>query len=140
MSQITAFDPVSDALPSGTANRFNEMSSEDFIRIMFTELSNQDPFQPNDSAALLEQLNSIRSIESDLTLVDKLESLVSENQLSSAANLIGKTVSGLTADNERVSGRVVSVVRQGSDVHVELESGHRLELGSVETIDLPESA
>ncbi|MHC5005226.1 MAG: flagellar hook capping FlgD N-terminal domain-containing protein [Planctomycetota bacterium] len=140
MSQITAFDPVQDALAGSSVNRFNEMSSEDFIRIMFTELSNQDPFQPNDSAALLEQLNSIRSIESDLTLVDKLESLVSENQLASAANLIGKTVSGLTADNERVTGRVVSVSRQGDDVHLELDSGFRLALDSVETIDLPNAA
>ena len=91
MSQIPAFDTTSAALTtSRTANRFNEMSSEDFIRIIFTELSNQDPFEPNDSGALLEQLNSIRSIESDLQLVDQLQSLVFENQLGAAAGLIGQ--------------------------------------------------
>ena len=138
MSQITAFDPIeqSGATAPRTANRFSEMSSEDFIRIMFTELSNQDPFQPNDSAALLEQLNSIRSIESDLTLVDRLESLVTENQLASAANLIGKMVTGLTEDNDRVSGQVISVLRQGDEVFVELDSGARLSVNAIESIDL----
>ena len=94
-------------------NRFTELSSEDFIKIIFTELQNQDPFQPNDSAALLEQLNSIRSIESDIQLSSRLEDIVFQNQLSSAGNLIGKRVAGLTADAQRVGGTVESVARTG---------------------------
>lgn len=136
MSQLSTVDPLQEAVQTPrTVNRFNDMSSEDFIRIMFTELSNQDPFQPNDSSALLEQLNSIRSIESDLTLVDQLKALVLENQLASAANLIGKHVTGLTSANDRVTGQVVSVTRQGNDVELELDSGHRLSIESVEAID-----
>ena len=134
MSQITAFDPVQDALAGSSVNRFNEMSSEDFIRIMFTELSNQDPFQPNDSGALLEQLNSIRSIESDLTMMDQLQTLVVENQLASAANLIGKAVSGLTADALPVEGTVASVVRENNSVLLELDTGHRVPMESVTQI------
>ena len=59
MSQIQAFDPALTELQARTPSRFDSLSSEDFIRIMFAELANQDPFQPNDSAALLDQLNSI---------------------------------------------------------------------------------
>ena len=54
------------------SNRFNELSSEDFMQIIFTELQQQDPFEPNDSSALLEQLNSIRAIESDIELTKNL--------------------------------------------------------------------
>jgi flagellar hook assembly protein FlgD len=110
------------------------MSSEDFIQIIFTELSNQDPFQPNDSGALLEQLNSIRSIESDLTMMDQLQTLVVENQLASAANLIGKAVSGLTADALPVEGTVASVVRENNSVLLELDTGHRVPMESVTQI------
>jgi flagellar basal-body rod modification protein FlgD len=136
MSQITGFTPLdaAGAAASPRANRFSDMSTEDFIKIIFTELSHQDPFQPNDSAALLEQLNSIRSIESDLTLVEQLRSLVLENQLASASNLIGKQVSGLTADAQRVNGQVISVLRQGEDVLLELDSGHLLAMDSIEAI------
>src|SRR5690606_16146731 len=102
-----------------TPNQFREMSSEEFINIIFTELSNQDPFEPTDSAALLQQLSSIRSIESDVKLSQQLETLVHENQLASAGNLIGKIVGGLTQDNQRVAGWVVSAHREGNDVYLE---------------------
>ena len=66
MSAINALTGGSTA--SAPTSRFTELSSEEFIKIIFTELQNQDPFKPNDSSALLEQLNSIRSIESDIEL------------------------------------------------------------------------
>jgi len=110
------------------------MSSEEFVKIIFTELANQDPFDPNDSAALLEQLNSIRSIESDLEMMQQLESLVHENQLASAGTLIGNFIGGLTEDNNRVAGYVVSVIRQGDTVSLELDNGWVVPIDNVETI------
>ena len=46
MSAINSFNPVDAAARASTPSRFSEMSTEDFIRIIFTELSSQDPFQP----------------------------------------------------------------------------------------------
>ena len=70
MSAINAL--AGSGAPAATGSRFNELSSEEFIKIIFTELQNQDPFKPNDSGALLEQLNSIRSIESDIEMSNRL--------------------------------------------------------------------
>jgi flagellar basal-body rod modification protein FlgD len=138
MSQISAFDPTDQALRSTTPNGFSSLRSEDFIRVIFAELANQDPFEPSDSAALLEQLSSIRSIESDLSLGERLEALVFQNQLASASNLIGKLVSGLSASNDRITGTVVSVVRQGDQVALELDTGWLLPVDGVEQIiDVP---
>jgi len=139
MTQISAFNPADAALQqSQVPSQFSKMSSEDFIRIIFTELSNQDPFQPNDSAALLEQLDSIRSIEADIKLTDQLQSLVFENQLASASAMIGKFIGGLTASNDRVAGYVVSVIRQGDEVNLELDNGWVVPIGGVETVIDPE--
>ena len=55
MSQINV--DSSPAAPPPLKSRFNDMSSEEFMKIIFTELQQQDPFKPNDSSALLEQLN-----------------------------------------------------------------------------------
>ncbi len=134
MSQISAFDPTAEALRSPPTSGFSSMKSEDFIRVIFAELANQDPFQPSDSSALLEQLSSIRSIESDLQLMDQLKALVLENQLSSASNLIGRMVGGLSTTNDRVAGTVVSVIRQGDDVTLELDTGWLVPIVSVEQI------
>ncbi len=141
MSQIPAFDATDTALRTTTPNGFSSLKSEDFIRIIFTELANQDPFQPNDSSALLEQMNSIRSIESDIDLMDRLESLVFENKLAAGANLIGKVVQGLTTTNDRVAGAVMSVTRDGESLTLTLDNGMRMPLDNVETIfDLPGDA
>jgi len=121
--------------PPPARNRFNEMSSEDFLKIIFTELQQQDPFQPNDSSALLQQLNSIRSIESDISMGKKLEAIVFQNQLASASNLIGKRISGLTVDNERVAGQVKSVTRAGTDVSLVLHNNWVVPMQNLEYMD-----
>ena len=120
-------------------NRFNELSSEDFMQIIFTELQQQDPFEPNDSSALLEQLNSIRAIESDIDLTKNLESIVFQNKLASAGNLIGKTVEGVMPTGDRVVGNVFAVIRQGDDVSLQLDSGWELPADNVQVIVDPAS-
>ncbi len=138
MSQIPAFNPTDTALRETSPNGFSSLDSADFIRIMFTELANQDPFQPSDSSALLDQMNSIRSIESNIDLMDRLDTLVFENKLSSAANLIGKTVQGLSDQGLRVAGTVRTVLRQGDDVTLQLDTGWRLSIDNIERIEEPQ--
>ena len=120
-------------------NRFNELSSEDFMKIIFTELQQQDPFEPNDSSALLEQLNSIRAIESDIDLTKNLESIVFQNQLATAGNMIGKTIEGLTATNDRVVGNVFAVIREGDKVTLQLDTGWEVPADNVQVIVDPNS-
>ena len=134
MSQIPSVNPLDPINSRQISNGFQDLKSEDFIRIIFTELSNQDPFAPSDSSALLDQLNSIRSIESDLKLTQQLEDLVFENKLAAAANLIGKTVSGLSEGLVRVEGNVVSVNREGDNVILRLNTGDRIPIDNIETI------
>ncbi|MDG2020679.1 MAG: flagellar hook capping FlgD N-terminal domain-containing protein [Phycisphaerales bacterium] len=132
MSAIPA--AAASTVTGSDVNRFNEMSSEDFMQIIFTELQQQDPFEPNDSSALLDQLNSIRQIESDISMTEKLEDIVFQNQLSSAGNLLGKAVQGILPTGDAVAGTVLSVVRQGDAVSLELSSGWMLPMDNVEII------
>ena len=132
---MSAIPAAAASTVAGTSvNRFNEMSSEDFMQIIFTELQQQDPFEPNDSSALLDQLNSIRQIESDISMTEKLEDIVFQNQLSSAGNLLGKAVQGILPTGDSVAGTVLSVVRQGDSVSLELSSGWMLPMDNVEII------
>lgn len=99
------------------ANGFSQLSSGEFLRIILSELSNQDPLAPNDTAAILEQLSSIRNIETQTQLDTQLQSLVSQNSISTSANFIGRFVTGLDANNNTVDGIVESIsVREGEPV------------------------
>lgn len=134
MTQIPATNPLDTVARPNVGNRFSAMSSEDFVRIIFTELANQDPLAPNDSNALLQQLSSLRSIESDIQLIDQLKSLVTESQLAAGSNLIGKFVIGLTATNDRVAGNVRSVSREDDSVVLKLDNGFTVPFESLDTI------
>ena len=90
MSAVSATDSVANTAATATAapNAFSSLSSEQFVKIIFSELSNQDPLQPSDSNALLQQLANLRSIQSGMDLSDKLSSLVTQNQLASASGVL----------------------------------------------------
>ena len=133
MSSITSAAGVGGG-SVGASSGFGGMDSEEFVKIIFTELQNQDPFSPNDSSALLEQLNSIRSIESDMALTSQLESIVFQNQLAGASNLIGRYIQGMAPGGNRVDGQVISVIRQGDAIGVELDTGWVIDVDQVELI------
>lgn len=113
---------------------FAALNSEEFIRVLMSELSNQDPFKPQDSGALLEQLSSLRNIESQLQLQKSMESLILQNGLSSASGLIGKDVVGLDKNNDEISGTVQSVRVENGKAVLELNNGKLLAVENVRHI------
>ena len=99
------------------ANGFADLTSGEFLQIILSELSNQDPLAPSDTAAILEQLSSIRNIESQTQLDEQLQDLVTQNSISTSANMIGKFVNGLDSLNNSVDGIVESLsVRDGEPI------------------------
>jgi flagellar basal-body rod modification protein FlgD len=119
---------------------FAALNSAEFIRVLMSELSNQDPFKPQDSSALLEQLSSLRNIESQLGLQKSMESLVLQNSLSSASGLIGKDVVGLDQNNDEITGTVQSVRVENGKAVLELNSGKLLPVENVRRIMLGSDA
>lgn len=130
---------VVDAIGGGTtkasgSNGFDALSSDQFMQIVLTELSQQDPFKPQDTAALIQQLSDLRSIESNESLGRQLTALVAQNELASASGLIGKIVSGLDENNTRVIDYVVSVSRTKEGAILNLQDGARVKMSQVDEI------
>ena len=111
--------------PTGV-NRLNELSSDEFLEIMLKELTTQDPFEPNDTAQILEQLSSLRNIESQTSLQENLETMVTQNAVASAGGFIGKYVKGLDEANATVAGTVSSLRIENGQPILILDSGATL--------------
>ena len=134
MSSALGGITAADTANATNSNAFAELSSEEFVRIMTQELANQDPFEPNDSAAILEQLSSLRNIESQIALQDQIESLVLQNGVAQAGGLIGKLVEGLDTDNNTTAGLVTSVRIVDGEAQLELDNGKTLPIDRVTRI------
>jgi flagellar basal-body rod modification protein FlgD len=122
---------------SGTASTAKKsLDTSDFMNLLITQLKNQDPTQPMSNQELLQQVTQIGTLQSQNSLQDTMKQLVLQNQIASAANLIGKGVVGTDTNANPVSGLVTSVKvdNANSTVNLELDSGQVVPLNNVSTV------
>lgn len=132
---MSAIDSLgSSSSPANSTDAFSALTSGQFLQIIFTELQNQDPLEPNDTQSMLNQLSTLRSIESDTQMVDSLSRLVNQSEFAAASSLIGSLVSGITLDNRRVADLVVSVSMTQDGPVLNLFDGSRMFFSNVDEI------
>ncbi|MFN7625389.1 MAG: flagellar hook assembly protein FlgD [Pirellula sp.] len=105
-SNSTSTTSAANSLQGGG---LNDVDVSQFLNLMITELQNQDPLNPTDNAALMEQVGQLRSISANDTLIKTLTSFSTTQELTTASGLIGKKVKGLDSDAKEVNGAVSSV-------------------------------
>jgi flagellar basal-body rod modification protein FlgD len=122
--------------PNQLANsKRSQLKAEDFIKMMLTQLQNQDPTEPAKNDQLLAQMSQIGQLQTSTQLQDSLKGLVLQNQVGSAANLIGKSVEGLESNtDDPISGTVTSIKVKDDGVSLELDNGKSLEMSRVTAI------
>ena len=127
------------ALRSTGANTFAELGSEDFLQLLITQITNQDPLEPMGNAELLEQLSLVRELEVSTTLTDTLQRLAGQDRFSSAPSLIGKFVSSSPGADGLVQSGVVLGVRFTDDGRplLQLSDGTELPIERVLTVEAP---
>jgi len=122
---------------SGTplpGNKSLGLKADDFIKMMVTQLQNQDPMQPASNSELLAQMSQIGQLQSADELQSTLKSVTLQTQIGSASALIGKSVQGLDTNGNPMSGVVNAVAVSGGNVALQLDTGMSLSLSSVTSI------
>ena len=112
LTSVSAAAAASSAQETGqsTANdAWGDVSLESFIKLLVVELQNQDPLDPMNNKEILEQMSQIREIESNQKLTDTLESVMLGQTVSTAAALLGRTISALSDDAEWIRGEVEKI-------------------------------
>lgn len=99
---------------SGT-DRFQELGTEAFLKLMVAELQNQDPMNPTDNAQMLQQINQIREIASNDKLSTSLDAVLIGQNMATAAGLIGQTVTGTNSLGETTTGTVDRIVFENGE-------------------------
>jgi flagellar basal-body rod modification protein FlgD len=90
-------------------NAFDKLDLQAFTKLLVTELQNQDPLSPMDSAQIMQQISQIRSIEASTQLTTTLEAVLLGQNVATASGLLGRTVKGLTDDSKQITGVVERV-------------------------------
>lgn len=77
-----------------------------FLKLLITQMQNQDPTDPMDATEQVSQLATFSQVEQSIKMNTNLESLIKQSNLTNASNYIGKT---LTSADGKTSGVVVTV-------------------------------
>ena len=125
--------PVGNGVSPGSQlkGKNSQLQTDDFIKMMITQLQHQDPLEPAKNQELLAQMSQIGQLQSQTLLQESLQGLVLQQNLGAAGNLIGKVVEGVDDAGEQSRGLVTSVRVQDKQVLLELDNGKRLSLGKV---------
>ena len=118
-----SLSPQEQAKVTQEVNRFNKtvndgqgatstaLDKNDFLKILITQLSHQDPTQPMDDKAFIAQMAQFSSLEQMTNMNDGLAKVANLVAKSQAVSLLGSTVE-VTDGDQTVTG-VVNEVTNG---------------------------
>jgi len=101
--------PVLQQPPKDPNDIMRDVDVGDFLKLMITEMQNQDPLNPMDNAQLLSQLGEMQSINASRQLSDTLQGIRLGQNLTSATSLINRQIVALDDAGEEVIGVVERV-------------------------------
>src|SRR6188508_2374634 len=107
MAQALSIPSTTTSSQSKTPNAadaINDLDLNTFLKLMITELQQQDPLNPLDNKDMLNQIAQIRAVGASDKLTKTLDSVLLGQNIASATNLIGADISAITDDGESVTG------------------------------------
>ncbi len=97
-----------------------------FLKLLVTQMQNQDPTEPMDNTEYMAQLASFSNVEQNVQINNKLDELLKYSQLSQGADLIGKTVTSLDGETSGVvqqvmlvDDKVVAMLEDGTAMYID---------------------
>jgi flagellar basal-body rod modification protein FlgD len=111
---------------SGTGSALSGNSSiglQDFLKILISQLSFQDPLKPMDNQQFMAQMAQFTALEQSQQLNTKMDALLSTQASLQSVGLIGRTVD-VTTDTGTLSGTVVALSLSGSQPSISVRDSN----------------
>lgn len=110
------------------------LGKDEFIKILMTQLQNQDPLNPMEDKDFIAQMATFSQLEQTMNMASSIDMLV-QNQLVSPviqySHMIGKEVSYESKDEETnekeiITAKVVAVSQRDGWAILELDNGEKI--------------
>ena len=104
---------ATDAIaPTSIANAAQSLSLNDLLRVLLTELSNQDPLKPVDNKDFIAQNTQNTSLDVTQQLNQNMQQLLTVQAISQSVGLFGRTVSATLSTGTVINGQVTALELQ----------------------------
>lgn len=109
------------------------LGQNDFLKLLVTQMTSQDPMNPQKDTDFIAQMAQFSSLEQAKTMQADIAGLRNQQQLLQANALLGQTV-GLQVNEDTVAAGVVSAVQIVAGTPKIVVGGTSYDLGQVITI------
>jgi len=111
-----------------------KVSHDDFLKLLVTQLTTQDPLNPMQDIDFLGQLAQLQALDEQMAMTKSMTAMRLDSQFQAGTSMIGKFVSGHDAYGGEIAGMVTRVVQRDGEIMVEMANGQRLGIGSVQNV------
>ena len=132
-------DPVStagaaQAAPATTDNALGQLGSDAFLQLLVAQLKYQNPMNPSDSTAMLEQTAMFTTVETLQSIAEMNQTLMGFQEVTMALGVVGKRIEALNLDGMQVEGNVESVRFTADGPFLSLDTGDEVPMVNVITV------
>jgi flagellar basal-body rod modification protein FlgD len=109
----------------------NELGKDDFLKLLITQMQNQDPTEPMENTEFIAQMAQFSSLEQMTNMASSFEKMSNYISASEGASMLGKTVQ-VNVGDATVTGVVSGAIR-GETPQV-IVNGMRYDLNKVAAV------
>jgi flagellar basal-body rod modification protein FlgD len=113
-----------------------DLTTADFLQLLTTQMSNQDPLQPMDTTASMAQLAQFSSLDQMNQLSQNFTLMRADQSKYTAASYLGMQVTVLDANQQSVTGQVTAVDTATDTPQLEI-NGTYYPLSSITKVEFP---
>ncbi|HEX2954017.1 MAG TPA: flagellar hook capping FlgD N-terminal domain-containing protein [Bacillota bacterium] len=125
INDVSSKETVSSAATANKKAGTDKLGKDDFLRLLVTQLKNQDPLKPMDNTEFISQMAQFSSLE-------QMQNLYRVGELQQATTMIGKYIKAETYETaglpELVYGKVNGVRTSSGTTYLELDGGREVKV------------
>lgn len=110
------------------------VSHDEFLKLLVTQLTNQDPLNPMQDMDMMGQLAQIQALDEQIAMTKSMNRMRLDGQLQGASGMVGKHISGVDQFGNPASGVVNSAIFRDNQVFLELENMQRINFENLENV------
>ncbi|KHK58662.1 flagellar hook capping protein [Ralstonia sp. A12] len=113
---------AASTVSSTAGSQVNNLNMQDFLKVLLTQLTYQDPLKPMDNQQFMAQVAQFTALGQTQQMNSNIETLVSNQASLQSVGLIGRTVD-ITTSSGTMTGTVSALSLSGTSPQLTINAG-----------------
>lgn len=113
---------AASSVSSTAGSQVNNLNMQDFLKVLLTQLTYQDPLKPMDNQQFMAQVAQFTALGQTQQMNNNIETLVSNQASLQSVGLIGRTVD-ITTSSGTATGTVSAISLSGTSPQLTIKAG-----------------